>query len=815
LLVSITHFVRENAARAFLITGSLICCSAPLAAETVWSLRVLGTLGGNTSHAFSINRKGAIAGYSVRADGSQRGFLYSEGAMRDLGTLAGSGSTAFSVNSSGQVAGASFVSGDSSVHAYLFSGNAMTDLGTAGWTSSHAWTVNERGEVAGMAWTNGVGERAFYHSGGAMTILPAMGAQYVRAHGINNVGHVVGMATGYADFSTHGFVYRNGVMTDVGSLGGNHTRLYDINDNGDAVGDSATSQNQQDLPVLYRNGALMPLPPSPLYQNAIAYAINEHGDTVGEGNPATSRAILWKNGEAFDLNNLVSSSNFHLESARDINGNGQITGFGTWVDPVTHIGYRRGFMLTPGLSISASPSNLEVGQQVTVSWVAPEGRPATDWIGLFRVGTSGGAYLWYRYTQGATSGSFSLDIPGPPGTYEFRYLPENGLTEWAASQPITVRAAPGYALSASPSPVNPGQPIVVTWDAPVGHSSADWIGLYRKGESNNRNYISWQYVPAGARGTMQFDTPAAGEYEFRYLLRDGYIDVARSNTVTVNAGVYVLTATPTSVVPRSTITVQWEAPAGSPATDWIGLFKGDAQSGLIWWQYTGGASTGTATVTAPAESGQYEFRYFLNDSYRFAAFSRVFVQQPTGSYSLSASPSRILVGGKIAVNWTAPTGRPASDWIGMYRVGDPNQAYLASAQTGGSTSGTVEFTAPSTAGHYEFRYLLENGYESRATSNVVEVTAYWIVASPTTIAAGGTVTVSWNAPAGSSSADWIGLYREGELENRNYMSWFYSGGASSGSRAVTMPATLGRYVFRYLLNNGYTHVAESGVVTVQ
>lgn len=37
---------------------------------------------------------------------------------------------------------------------------------------------------------------------------------------------------------------------------------------------------------------------------------------------------------------------------------------------------------------------------------------------------------------------------------------------------------------------------------------------------------------------------------------------------------------------------------------------------ILGWQYTGGAATGTFSLTAPLLPGQYEFRYYLNDGYQ-------------------------------------------------------------------------------------------------------------------------------------------------------------------------------------------------------
>jgi hypothetical protein len=66
-----------------------------------------------------------------------------------------------------------------------------------------------------------------------------------------------------------------------------------------------------------------------------------------------------------------------------------------------------------------------------------------------------------------------------------------------------------------------------------------------------------------------------------------------------------------------TISVSFTAPSPSAARDWIGLFKVDAKNNDHGgrWKYTEGRTSGTLTFTAPAEPGQYEFRYLLNDGY--------------------------------------------------------------------------------------------------------------------------------------------------------------------------------------------------------
>jgi hypothetical protein len=80
---------------------------------------------------------------------------------------------------------------------------------------------------------------------------------------------------------------------------------------------------------------------------------------------------------------------------------------------------------------------------LSVSWTAPDGRSALDWIAFLKVGDSSMNYDsgWWDYTKGATSGTFTLRAPIHPGDYEFRYLPDDGYIDAARSNTVTVTAS--------------------------------------------------------------------------------------------------------------------------------------------------------------------------------------------------------------------------------------------------------------------------------------------------------------------------------------------------------------------------------------
>jgi hypothetical protein len=105
---------------------------------------------------------------------------------------------------------------------------------------------------------------------------------------------------------------------------------------------------------------------------------------------------------------------------------------------------------------------------------------------------------------------------------------------------------------------------------------------------------------------------------------------------------------------------------------------------------------------------------------------------------------------------------------------------------------------------------------------VSTVTAASLTSNPTSVSAGGSVTVSWANVSGPTTMDWIGLFTPGAANTVALSRIFDSSCATnagstanaSGSCSFTLPMTAGSYQFRLLANNGYTVIATSGNVTV-
>ena len=130
---------------------------------------------------------------------------------------------------------------------------------------------------------------------------------------------------------------------------------------------------------------------------------------------------------------------------------------------------------------------------------------------------------------------------------------------------------------------------------------------------------------------------------------------------------------------------------------------------------------------------------------------------------------------------------------------------------------------PTVPGIYQFRLFANDTYTRLAASGMVTVSGGGsLTASPSAVAPGGTVTVSWNNVSGAAVKDWIGRYAGGSGDV-DYGDWKFTssctqspGGSakSSGSCTFTMPLSSGTYEFRLFANDSYTRLASSGPVMV-
>ena len=120
---------------------------------------------------------------------------------------------------------------------------------------------------------------------------------------------------------------------------------------------------------------------------------------------------------------------------------------------------------------------------------------------------------------------------------------------------------------------------------------------------------------------------------------------------------------------------------------------------------TAAHAAGTVDVVVTNPNGQ---SVRLNGGFTYAVFT------------LTVNPYVVTAGSEVSVSWVAPSGGP-SDWVALFKVGDPNESYGWWEYTKGASSGTLTLSAPTGAGQYEFRYLLNDDYIDAVRSSPVTV----------------------------------------------------------------------------------------------
>jgi hypothetical protein len=210
---------------------------------------------------------------------------------------------------------------------------------------------------------------------------------------------------------------------------------------------------------------------------------------------------------------------------------------------------------------------------------------------------------------------------------------------------------------------------------------------------------------------------------------------------------------------------------------------------------------------------------------------------PSSGTTLNASPSSVQPGQTVTAAWSGIVSPTGTDWIGLFRQGTVNTAYVDwnyvnCSQVAGNpmASGSCAFVLSGNVGPgtYQFRLFANNGFTVLATSNDFTITppngGGPLTVTPTSVQPGGNVTVTWNGIS-QSPTDWIGMYKTGASPNE-YFYWIYVSCSqtpngivrNSGSCQFPIPANQppdNTYEMRFFSNNGFGQVAVSNPFTVQ
>ena len=93
----------------------------------------------------------------------------------------------------------------------------------------------------------------------------------------------------------------------------------------------------------------------------------------------------------------------------------------------------------PMVDLQSGTAYVKAGAEIPANWSLLSGARSTrDWIGLYAAGAKNEDYISWKYVADADRGQVTLQAPGEPGTYEMRYLLDNGYEAVATSVRIVV-----------------------------------------------------------------------------------------------------------------------------------------------------------------------------------------------------------------------------------------------------------------------------------------------------------------------------------------------------------------------------------------
>jgi len=351
-------------------------------AKLQYQVSDLPGLGGTSSGGNSINNQTWVAGYSrLTGDQTRHAALWRSGLLSDLGTLGGpNSSVTWNVkNTEGVIVGisqtadpeplgefwssAAFYGAPFNIGfinlGFVWEQNEMRGLPNfPGGNNGFATGANNLRQVVGWAENDiqdptCVSPQVLQFRPATWSLGPPDQIQDLplisgdtsgAATAINNNGQIVGIS-GICDqaigrhTAKHAVLWENGGVTDLGNLGAQWWNTPTaINQRGDIIGfagDPASVEGDIVHAFMWtkEDGIrhLKPLPRrTPPHVDSEAYGINEARQVVGvscDANFVDCRAVVWNHGNTpTDLNDLKGSYAPRLESAKDINDNGEITG---------------------------------------------------------------------------------------------------------------------------------------------------------------------------------------------------------------------------------------------------------------------------------------------------------------------------------------------------------------------------------------------------------------------------------------------------------------------------------------------------------
>ncbi|UOA26896.1 VWA domain-containing protein [Pseudosulfitobacter sp. DSM 107133] len=426
----------------------------------------------------------------------------------------------------------------------------------------------------------------------------------------------------------------------------------------------------------------------------------------------------------------------------------------------------RPITVTPVTATLEASETAAAGADLAVTWQGPDYK--RDFIA---VGEPSEQYVNYAYTSKGSPASVRMPIQ--PGTYELRYVMDQGRTVIATR---VIEVVDVTASVTPPAQATVGATVAVPWEGP--DYKRDFIAVGKPDE----NYINYEYTRNGSPAQLQMPTEP-GDYEVRYVLDQDRKVIATAPITLVAVAARV--SPPAQATAGATVAVPWQGP------DYTRDFIAVGKPGENYINYAYTSNGAPAQLLMPIEPGDYEVRYVLDQGREIIATAPITLVAASASVS---PPAQAVAGATVAVPWQGPDYK--RDYIA---VGKPGEAYINYAYTNSGTP--VQLLMPTEPGDYEVRYVLDQDREVIATAPISISAVTASITAPQTAVVGATVAVPWEGP--DYTRDYIAVGKPGE----QYDSYAYT---KDGTPArIMMPALPGDYELRYVLDQDRKVIATA------
>ena len=261
------------------------------------------------------------------------------------------------------------------------------------------------------------------------------------------------------------------------------------------------------------------------------------------------------------------------------------------------------FTVTGGPSLMATQSSFVSGSPVLINY-SNLTTSTSNWIAIYKPGSADSNYVAYQYTPAGTA-SGQLTFNGlAVGTYEARYHHQYYLATYATSAQFTVSTQPAATTITTDFAAYGTSQTINTTYANMPGNTGEYVAVAQAGAPAGS--VIQQFSTGGQiNGTQAFSPLPAGSYEARAYNAAGTILATKSFSVASTT----VTTDRLSYSTGQSVTVTFSGmPATATAYVAISL-AGAPDAGLVQYQSTGGATSGTRTFSG-LPAGTYEARAY-------------------------------------------------------------------------------------------------------------------------------------------------------------------------------------------------------------